>query len=60
MPFGLDLPLGTRHGAGTVVLHEGLKMLEIPLWRSYFCRLHSAGHRSLYGHGPGLGLSCPG
>jgi ACR3 family arsenite transporter len=35
MPFGLDLPLGAAHGAGTVVLHEGVKMLEIPLWRSY-------------------------
>ena len=36
MPFGLDLPLGAAHGAGTVVLHDGIKMLEIPLWRSYF------------------------
>jgi ACR3 family arsenite transporter len=35
MPFGLDLPLGAVHGAGTVVVHEGVKMLEIPLWRSY-------------------------
>ncbi|MBI1271019.1 ACR3 family arsenite efflux transporter [bacterium] len=35
MPFGLDLPVGTAHGAGTVVLHQGVKMLEIPLWRSY-------------------------
>lgn len=35
MPFGLDLPLGASHGAGTVVLHEGVKMLQIPLWRSY-------------------------
>jgi ACR3 family arsenite transporter len=23
------------HGAGVVVLHEGVKMLEVPLWRSY-------------------------
>jgi len=36
MPFGLDLPVGAVHGAGTVVLHGGIKMLEIPLWRSYF------------------------
>jgi len=36
MPFGLDLPVGAEHGAGTVVLHEGIKMLQIPLWRSYF------------------------
>ncbi len=35
LPFGLDLPLGASHGAGTVVMHEGIKMLEIPLWRSY-------------------------
>ena len=36
MPFGLDLSVGTHHGAGTVVLHDGIKMLQIPLWRSYF------------------------
>jgi len=36
MPFGLDLPVGTAYGSGMVVLHEGIKMLEIPLWRSYF------------------------
>lgn len=35
MPFGLDLPVGAHHGAGTVVLHDGVKMLEVPLWRSY-------------------------
>mgnify|MGYP000867243673 FL=1 len=35
MPFGLDLPVGAVHGAGTVVLVNGVKMLEIPLWRSY-------------------------
>ena len=35
MPFGLDLPGGATHGAGTVVLVDGLKMLEVPLWRSY-------------------------
>ena len=35
MPFGLDLALGQTYGAGTVVLHEGIKMLEVPLWRSY-------------------------
>ncbi len=36
MPFGLDLPVGAEHGAGTVVMQEGVKMLQIPLWRSYF------------------------
>jgi len=35
MPFGLDLDVGARHGAGTVVLVDGVKMLEVPLWRSY-------------------------
>jgi len=35
MPFGLDLSVGAAHGAGTVVLADGVKMLEIPLWRSY-------------------------
>ena len=36
MPFGLDLPVGAHHGAGTVVLENGVRMLQIPLWRSYF------------------------
>lgn len=35
MPFGLDLPVGATHGAGTVVQHDGVKLLEIPLWRSF-------------------------
>jgi len=35
LPFGLDLPVGAIHGAGTVVLQDGVKMLQIPLWRSY-------------------------
>jgi len=36
MPFGLDLPVGAQHGAGTIVLADGIKMLQVPLWRSYF------------------------
>ena len=36
MPFGLDLAVGATHGAGTVVMHEGARMLQVPLWRSYF------------------------
>ena len=36
MPFGLDLAVGSSHGAGTVVLQDGIKMLQVPLWRSYF------------------------
>jgi len=35
MPLGLDLPVGESHGVGTVVMHDGVKMLEVPLWRSY-------------------------
>ena len=36
MPFGLDLAVGAEHGAGEVVLVNGIKMLQVPLWRSYF------------------------
>ncbi|MFW5893612.1 MAG: ACR3 family arsenite efflux transporter [Verrucomicrobiota bacterium] len=35
MPFGLDLPVGEVYGSGTVVMDEGVKMLRVPLWRSY-------------------------
>ena len=35
MPFGLDLAVGEQYGVGTVVMHEGAKMLQVPLWRSY-------------------------
>ena len=35
MPFGLDLPVGATHGAGQVVMVKGIKMLQVPLWRSY-------------------------
>jgi ACR3 family arsenite transporter len=35
MPFGLDLPVGSEYGSGMVVLHDGIKMLAVPLWRSY-------------------------
>ena len=36
MPLGAgDLPIGASHGAGTVVMHGGQKMLQVPLWRSY-------------------------
>jgi ACR3 family arsenite transporter len=36
LPPGADWLLGSVHGAGTVVMHEGLKVLQVPLWRSYF------------------------
>jgi ACR3 family arsenite transporter len=35
MPFGVDLPVGATYGVGTVVMVEGVKLLQIPLWRSY-------------------------
>jgi ACR3 family arsenite transporter len=35
MPLGLDLPAGAEYGSGRIVLVEGVKMLEVPLWRSY-------------------------
>jgi len=35
MPFGLNLPVGSIHGSGIVVLENGIKMLQVPLWRSY-------------------------
>ncbi len=35
LPFGLDLAAGEVYGAGKVVLAGGVKMLEVPLWRSY-------------------------
>ncbi len=35
MPFGLDLPVGAKYGVGTVIVQDGVKMLEVPLWRSY-------------------------
>ncbi|MFC1680789.1 ACR3 family arsenite efflux transporter [Pseudomonadota bacterium] len=35
MPLGEDLNAGDTYGAGRVVLIDGVKMLEVPLWRSY-------------------------
>ncbi len=35
LPLGLDLPVGAVHGEGRVVLVDGVRMLQIPLWRSY-------------------------
>ena len=35
LPFGLDLAEGASYGAGHVVVRDGIKLLEIPLWRSY-------------------------
>ncbi|TNF81158.1 MAG: ACR3 family arsenite efflux transporter [Gammaproteobacteria bacterium] len=35
MPLGEDLAVGDVYGSGQVVLMDGVKMLEVPLWRSY-------------------------
>ncbi len=36
IPLGsIDMPVGATDGAGRVVLVDGQKMLEVPLWRSY-------------------------
>ena len=35
MPFGLDLTVGETYGSGTVVMAGDVKMLQVPLWRSY-------------------------
>ncbi|MGE0624505.1 MAG: ACR3 family arsenite efflux transporter [Pseudomonadales bacterium] len=35
LPLGMDLSVGDTYGAGKVVLVEGVRMLEVPLWRSY-------------------------
>ena len=35
LPPGADWAVGAVQGAGTVVMHEGHKMLQVPLWRSY-------------------------
>ena len=34
-PLGVNLSVGDIYGSGQVVMHDGLKMLEVPLWRSY-------------------------
>jgi ACR3 family arsenite transporter len=35
MPLATDLQVGETYGSGKVVLVNGVKMLEVPLWRSY-------------------------
>ncbi len=35
LPLGVDLDVGAAYGAGRVVLEDGVKMLQVPLWRSY-------------------------
>ena len=35
VPLGVNLPVGADYAAGQIVSVDGVKMLEIPLWRSY-------------------------
>ena len=35
LPLGAAAEVGDSYGAGTVVLQDGVKMLQVPLWRSY-------------------------
>ena len=35
MPLGENLVVGDTYGSGTVIMVDGVKMLEVPLWRSY-------------------------
>ncbi len=35
LPLGANLQVGQQYGAGTVVMEDGVKMLSVPLWRSY-------------------------
>ena len=35
VPLGESLVVGETYGAGRVVLVDGVRMLEVPLWRSY-------------------------
>lgn len=34
-PLGVDLEVGAQYGSGEVVMVDGAKMLQVPLWRSY-------------------------
>lgn len=34
-PLGLNLEVGAQYGAGEIVMQDGVKMLQVPLWRSY-------------------------
>lgn len=35
LPIGVELAVGDSYGAGEVVMIDGLKVLQVPLWRSY-------------------------
>ena len=61
MPLGQGRwPSGDTYGAGTVVLVDGVKMLEVPLWRSYLAGCILLGIAPVHGDGAGLGLPVEG
>ena len=35
IPLGVNLDVGDSYGAGTVVMVDNVRMLQVPLWRSY-------------------------
>lgn len=35
LPLGADMQVGETYGSGQVVMVDGVKALEVPLWRSY-------------------------
>lgn len=35
LPLGSNLDVGQTYGAGVVVVQDGVKLLEVPMWRSY-------------------------
>jgi len=35
LPIGAAVEVGEKYGDGTVILVDGVRMLEVPLWRSY-------------------------
>ncbi|MHC4737843.1 MAG: ACR3 family arsenite efflux transporter [Planctomycetota bacterium] len=35
LPIGAAVEVGERYGDGTVIMVNGVRMLEVPLWRSY-------------------------
>ncbi|MHC4756415.1 MAG: arsenic resistance protein, partial [Planctomycetota bacterium] len=35
LPLGVNVEAGQAYGSGTVIMQDGVKMLQVPLWRSY-------------------------
>ena len=56
LPFGLDLAEGATYGAGTVVIENGIRMLEVSLMAKLSSGLHSAWDSSMHCYGARMGL----